>query len=338
MVILITGGAGFIGANYIYHLLAKEGSDPIVCADALTYAGNLSTLDQAKSDRRFHFVKADIRNRHDMARLFERYRPGLVLNFAAESHVDRSIENPDPFFTTNVMGVQVLLDLCLRYRTAHFHQISTDEVYGSLPYDSPRRFTEDSPLLPTSPYAASKAAADLLVLSYWKTYGLKVTLSRSSNNYGPYQFPEKLIPLTLLRASQDKTIPLYGDGQNRRQWLYVHDHAQALDLIIQKGAPGQIYNIAPAGETANLDLVKQLLRLIGKKEELISFIPDRTAHDTRYLCSAERIAALGWQAHTPLDAGLEQTVTWYVRHTDWLKQIVDGSYLYYYRSHYHENF
>lgn len=338
MVKFITGGAGFIGANYLYHLLAQPNDDTLVCIDALTYAGSLATLEQARSHRRFHFHKADIRNQQEMALLFERYRPDMVINFAAQSHVDRSIDDPAPFFSTNVNGVVVLLELCRRYRNTHFHQISTDEVYGSLPYESSAVFTEDSPLRPTSPYAASKAAADLVALSYYQTYGLNISISRSANNYGPYQFPEKLIPLCLLRAGQDKPIPLYGDGRNRRQWLYVEDHCRALDLITEQGAPGRIYPVAPPTETDNLTLVRTLLRLLGKSESLITFTADRAAHDTRYFCAAQAIAALGWQAQIPLIEGLKRTIAWYEAHNDWLKQVIDGSYLSYYRRHYRQDF
>lgn len=280
---LITGGAGFIGTNFIYYMLEKHPENEYVCLDKLTYAGNLANLKKAMEYKNFRFVKGDIGDREFVFSLFEQEKFDIVVNFAAESHVDRSIENPGPFLTTNVLGTQVLLDACRKYGIVRFHQISTDEVYGDLPLDRPElKFKESDPLKPSSPYSASKASADLLVLAYHRTYGLPVTISRCSNNYGPYQFPEKLIPLMIINAMNEKELPVYGAGQNVRDWIYVTDHCEAIELILEKGRVGEVYNIGGNCEKRNIDVVKMIVQKLGKPEELIRYVKDRPGHDLRY--------------------------------------------------------
>ena len=283
MTIIVTGGAGFIGLNFIFHMLKTYPNYRIICLDKLTYAGNLSTLAPIMRNPNFRFMKMDICDRVGVYKLFEEQKPDIVVNFAAESHVDRSIENPEIFLQTNVIGASVLMDACRKYGNVRFHQVSTDEVYGDLPLDRPDlKFTESSPLRPSSPYSASKASADLLVLSYHRTYGLPVTISRCSNNYGPYQFPEKLIPLMIINALHDKPLPVYGEGLNVRDWLYVRDHCRAIDLIIQSGEIGEIYNIGGHNEMRNIDIVKMICSKLDKPESLIKFVEDRKEHDLRY--------------------------------------------------------
>lgn len=323
MTVLVTGGAGFIGSNFIYYMLREHPNDRIVCLDKLTYAGNLSTLERATGDRRFAFVKEDICNREKIYALFEAEKPDIVVNFAAESHVDRSIENPAVFLQTNILGTAVLMDACRIYQVKRFHQISTDEVYGDLPLDRPDLFfTENSPLRTSSPYSSSKAAADLLALSYYRTYGLPVTVSRSSNNYGAYQLPEKLIPLMIVRALNDKPLPVYGEGLNVRDWLYVEDHCRAIDLIVQKGRVGEVYNIGAQSEMRNIDVVKLICKELGKPESLITFVTDRKGHDLRYAIDPTKIKEeLGWEPETKLADGIQKTIRWYLDHENWWKPI-----------------
>ncbi|MBZ4644427.1 MAG: rfbB, partial [Deferribacteraceae bacterium] len=290
MNILVTGGAGFIGSNFIYYMLDKYNDYRIVCLDKLTYAGNLSTLKKALENPNFRFVKGDIADREFVFNLFEEENFDIVVNFAAESHVDRSIEDPGIFLKTNVMGTQVLMDASRKFGVKRFHQVSTDEVYGDLPLDRPDLFfTEETPIHPSSPYSASKAAADLLVLAYFRTYKLPVTISRCSNNYGPYHFPEKLIPLMIIRALNDQSLPVYGDGKNVRDWLYVEDHCSAIDIIIHNGREGEVYNIGGHNERTNLEVVKTILKELGKSEELITFVKDRPGHDLRYAIDPTKI-------------------------------------------------
>lgn len=319
MTIIITGGAGFIGSNFIFYMMKKYPDYRIICLDNLTYAGHLSTLAPVMNKPNFRFVKMDICDRKAVYHLFEEEHPDMVVNFAAESHVDRSILNPEIFLETNVIGTSVLMDACRIYGILHYHQISTDEVYGDLPLDRPDLFfTEKTPLRPSSPYSSSKAGADLLAGAYCRTYGLPVTISRCSNNYGPYQFPEKLIPLTLQKALANQPIPVYGDGKNIRDWLYVEDHCRAIDLILQKGKPGEIYNIGGHNEMANMDIIKLILRELGKPESLITYVPDRKGHDRRYAIDPTKIhKELGWLPETRLPKGIKKTIHWYLEHQDW---------------------
>ncbi len=338
MKILVTGGAGFIGANFIYYLLRKYSEDQIICFDALTYAGNLETLAGAADDPRFFFVKGDIANRGEVYAIFEKYHPDVVVNFAAESHVDRSILDPGLFLRTNVLGTGVLMDVCRKYGITRFHQVSTDEVYGDLPLDRPELyFTESTPLHTSSPYSASKASADLLVLAYYRTFHLPISISRCSNNYGPYQFPEKLIPLMIANALEDKPLPVYGKGENVRDWLYVEDHCAAIDLIVRRGREGEIYNIGGHNERTNLLVVKTILNELGKPKSLIHFVTDRPGHDLRYAIDPEKIhAELGWLPATPFEQGIHKTVQWYLDNRPWWKHIISGEYQNYYKKMYTE--
>ena len=332
MKIVVTGGAGFIGANFVYYLLRKYPGDRVVCFDALTYAGNMETLAKAAGDPRFSFVKGDIADRGQVEALFERYRPDVIVNFAAESHVDRSILDPGLFLRTNVLGTGVLMDACRKYGIARFHQVSTDEVYGDLPLDRPDLFfTERTPLHASSPYSASKASSDLLVLAYCRTFGLPVTISRCSNNYGPYQFPEKLIPLMIANALADKPLPVYGKGENVRDWLYVEDDCAAIDLIVRRGRGGEIYNIGGHNERTNLQVVKTILKELDKPESLIRFVTDRPGHDLRHAIDPAKIhAELGWLPETTFDEGIRRTVRWYLSHKEWWRHIISGEYRNYY--------
>ncbi|MCI7334213.1 MAG: dTDP-glucose 4,6-dehydratase, partial [Oscillospiraceae bacterium] len=302
--ILVTGGAGFIGSNFIYYELEKHPDRRIVCLDALTYAGNLETLERALKSKNFRFVKGDITDRKAVEALFLEESFDAVVNFAAESHVDRSIDEPEVFLKTNILGTQVLLDAC-RKRDIRFHQVSTDEVYGDLPLDRPDLFfTEETPIHTSSPYSASKAAADLLVTAYFRTYGAKVTISRCSNNYGPYHFPEKLIPLIITNALEGKELPVYGEGKNVRDWLYVKDHCKAIDLILENGRLGEVYNIGGHNERTNLEVVKTVLKILGKSESLIKFVKDRPGHDMRYAIDPTKIRnELGWYPETTFEEG-----------------------------------
>ena len=332
MNIIVTGGAGFIGSNFIFHMLAKYPDYRIICLDKLTYAGNLSTLECVMDNPNFSFVKADICDREAVYALFEREKPDMVVNFAAESHVDRSIDKPSIFLHTNIIGTSVLMDACLKYGIERYHQVSTDEVYGDLPLYRPDLFfTEETPLHTSSPYSSSKASADLLVLAYHRTYGLNVSISRCSNNYGPYHFPEKLIPLTIVNALADKPLPVYGKGENVRDWLYVEDHCKAIDLIIHKGRVGEVYNIGGHNEMKNIDIVKIICRLLGKSEDLITYVADRKGHDMRYAIDPAKIhAELGWLPETKFADGIRKTVDWYLNNRKWWQDIVSGEYRDYY--------
>lgn len=313
MTIIVTGGAGFIGSNFIFYMLAKYPEYRIVCIDALTYAGNLSTLKPVMENPNFAFYKVNICDRPAVYELFEKERPQMVVNFAAESHVDRRVEDPAVFLETNVMGTSVLLDACRKFGIKRFHQVSTDEVYGELPLDRPDLlFTEETPVRASSPYSASKAAADLLSLAYHRTYGLPVSISRCSNNYGPHQFPEKLIPLMILNCINDRPLPVYGEGVNVRDWLYVEDHCKAIDLILHKGRVGEVYNIGGHNEMRNIDIVKRICKELGKPESLITHVTDRKGHDMRYAMDTTKIQKeLGWSPETSFEDGLRKTVRWY---------------------------
>ncbi|AFM43137.1 dTDP-glucose 4,6-dehydratase [Desulfosporosinus acidiphilus SJ4] len=328
MKIIVTGGAGFIGSNFVYFELQENPEDQIICLDSLTYAGNLSTLEEAMNNPNFKFVKADISDRKAIFKIFEEERPDIVVNFAAESHVDRSIENPGIFLETNVIGTGVLMDACRKYGITRFHQVSTDEVYGDLPLDRPDLFfTEDTPLYTSSPYSSSKAGADLLVLAYYRTYKLPVSITRCSNNYGPYHFPEKLIPLMISRALADQSLPVYGKGENVRDWLYVRDHCSAIDQVMRKGRLGEVYNIGGHNERTNLEVVKTILRELDKPESLITFVTDRPGHDMRYAIDPTKIYnELGWFPETKFEDGIRKTIQWYLDNKKWWEEILSGEY------------
>lgn len=334
--VIVTGGAGFIGSNFIFYMLKKYPEYRIICLDKLTYAGNLSTLKSVTGNPNFKFVKGDICDRKEVFELFEEEKPDIVVNFAAESHVDRSIDNPGVFLKTNIMGTATLMDACRKYGIERYHQVSTDEVYGDLPLDRPDLFfTEETPIHTSSPYSASKASADLLVQAYGRTYGLPITISRCSNNYGPYHFPEKLIPLMIVNALADKPLPVYGKGLNVRDWLYVEDHCKAIDLIIHKGRVGEVYNIGGHNEKTNIYIVKKLLELLGKPESLITYVTDRKGHDLRYAIDPTKIhTELGWLPETKFDDGIVKTVNWYLENQDWWKNIISGEYQDYYEKIY----
>lgn len=336
MKIIVTGGAGFIGGNFVHYMLHQHPDYHVVCYDALTYAGNMETLADAAENPHFTFIKGDIANREQVYELFEKVRPDVIVNFAAESHVDRSILNPGLFLQTNVLGTGALLDACRQYGIARFHQVSTDEVYGDLPLDRPDLFfTETTPLHTSSPYSASKASADLLVQAYHRTFKLPVTISRCSNNYGPYHFPEKLIPLIIANALADKPLPVYGKGENVRDWLYVEDHCSAIDLVIHKGTEGEIYNIGGHNERTNLQVVKTVLRELNKPESLIAYVTDRPGHDRRYAIDPAKIhKELGWLPATTFDDGIHKTVQWYLNNQPWWKHIISGEYQDYYKKMY----
>lgn len=336
MKILITGGAGFIGANFVYHMLDEYPEYDIVCLDALTYAGNLKTLNKAMENPKFKFVKGDIADREFVFDLFKKEQFDIVVNFAAESHVDRSIEDPGIFLKTNIIGTQTLMDASRKYGVKRYHQVSTDEVYGDLPLDCPDLFfTEETPIHTSSPYSASKASADLLVQAYYRTYGLPITISRCSNNYGPYHFPEKLIPLMIANALNDKPLPVYGKGENVRDWLYVEDHCRAIDLIIHNGRVGEVYNIGGHNEKANIYIVKKIIELLGKPESLITYVTDRKGHDLRYAIDPTKIYnELGWRPETKFDDGIVKTVQWYLDNREWWEDIISGEYMEYYEKMY----
>lgn len=336
MKILVTGGAGFIGSNFVYYELDNYPNDEVICLDKLTYAGNLETLEIAMKNPKFKFVKGDIADRAFVDELFASEKPNVVVNFAAESHVDRSIENPEIFLQTNVIGTSVLMDACRKYGNIRYHQVSTDEVYGDLPLDRPDLFfTETTPLHTSSPYSASKASADLLVQAYYRTYKLPVTISRCSNNYGPYHFPEKLIPLMIANALNDKKLPVYGKGENVRDWLYVEDHCSAIDLIVRKGKIGEVYNIGGHNERTNLEVVKTIIKELGKSEDLIEFVTDRPGHDRRYAIDPTKIHnELGWLPATKFNDGIKKTIDWYLTHKSWWEKIISGEYQNYYEKMY----
>lgn len=332
MKILITGAAGFIGSNFVFYMMEKHPDYEIVALDSLTYAGNLETLEPVMDKANFTFVKGDIADRECVFELFEKNDFDIVVNFAAESHVDRSIEDPGIFLRTNIIGTQVLMDASRKYGVRRFHQVGTDEVYGDLPLDRPELFfTEQTPVTASSPYSASKASADLLVMAYHRTYGLPVTISRCSNNYGPYQFPEKLIPLMIANALADKPLPVYGTGENVRDWLYVEDHCRAIDMIIHDGRVGEVYNIGGHNERTNLEVVKTILKQLGKPESLITFVGDRKGHDLRYAIDPAKISGeLGWLPETKFDDGIRQTIDWYLENKEWWQNIMSGEYQEYY--------
>ena len=340
MNIIVTGGAGFIGSNFIYYMLKKHPADRIICVDKLTYAGNLETLEAAMEKKNFKFIRADIADRQAVYRIFEQEKPDIVVNFAAESHVDRSIENPEIFLQTNVIGTSVLLDACRKYGIDRYHQVSTDEVYGDLPLDRPDLFfTEETNLKTSSPYSASKAGADLLVMAYHRTYKIPTTISRCSNNYGPYQFPEKLIPLFINNIRHRKPLPVYGKGENVRDWLYVEDHARAIDLIFHKGKIAETYNIGGFNEWKNIDIIKVVIRtvdrLLGRKEgedmDLITHVTDRKGHDMRYAIDSTKLQKeLGWEPSLQFEEGIEKTVRWYLDNQAWMDNVTSGDYQRYY--------
>ena len=336
MTIIVTGGAGFIGSNFVYYELDKHPEDRIVCIDKLTYAGNLSTLAPIMDRPNFRFVRMDICDRAAVDKLFEEEKPDIVVNFAAESHVDRSIENPEIFLQTNIIGTSVMMDASRKYGVKRYHQVSTDEVYGDLPLDRPDLFfTEETPIHTSSPYSSSKASADLLVLAYHRTYGLPVSISRCSNNYGPYHFPEKLIPLMIINALHDKPLPVYGEGLNVRDWLYVEDHCKAIDLVMRQGREGEIYNIGGHNEMKNIDIVKLICAELGKPESLITHVTDRKGHDMRYAIDPTKIHnELGWLPETMFRDGIKKTIRWYLDNQAWWQPIIDGEYQNYYEQMY----
>jgi dTDP-glucose 4,6-dehydratase len=336
MNVLVTGGAGFIGSNFVFHMINAHITYKITCLDALTYAGNLSTLEPVMDNSNFRFVKGDITDRELVEKLFEEAQFDFVVNFAAESHVDRSIDDPGIFLKTNILGTQVLLDAARKFGVKRFHQVSTDEVYGDLPLDRPDLFfTEETPIQTSSPYSASKASADLLVQAYHRTYGLPVTISRCSNNYGPYHFPEKLIPLIISRALNNESLPVYGKGENIRDWLYVGDHCTAIDLILHKGKEGEVYNIGGHNEKTNLEVVKSILKELGKPESLITYVKDRAGHDMRYAIDPSKTRSeLGWEPTTLFDEGIKKTIEWYLNNRCWWENIISGAYKDYYEKMY----
>ena len=336
MTIIVTGGAGFIGGNFIHYHLKAHPEDRIVCVDKLTYAGNLSTLEPVSGNPNFRFCKTDICDREAVFALFEEEKPDAVINFAAESHVDRSIVDPGVFLQTNILGTAVMMDAARAYGNIRFHQVSTDEVYGDLPLDRPDLlFTEETPIHTSSPYSSSKASADLLALAYYRTYGLPVTISRCSNNYGPYQFPEKLIPLMIANCLAGKSLPVYGEGKNVRDWLYVEDHCRAIDLIVRKGRIGEVYNVGGHNEMANIDIVKLIIRELGQNEDLITYVTDRKGHDLRYAIDPAKIhSELGWLPETKFADGIKKTIRWYLDNRGWWEEIVSGEYRNYYEKMY----
>ena len=332
MKIIVTGGCGFIGSNFIRYMIKKYPHYKILNVDKLTYAANLENLKGFEKRKNYSFARADISNTVAMKKIFNRYHPDAVINFAAESHVDRSIESPAPFMKTNYQGVGVLLNLAFKFQVKRFIQISTDEVYGSIIRGS---FNEDSPLDPSSPYAASKAAADLLVTAYAKTYGLPIIITRSSNNYGPYQFPEKLIPLVAINALKGKKIPVYGDGLNVRDWLFVEDNCAAIDTVFHNGVAGEIYNIGGENELTNIYVIKIILKLLGKSDRLISYVQDRLGHDRRYSLSLNKIRRqLGWHPQVSFTTGIKNTIQWYQKNKKWLENTQTGTYRTFYKKYY----
>lgn len=336
MKIIVTGGAGFIGGNFVHYMMKNYPEYQILCLDALTYAGNMATLAPVMDKENFTFVKGDIADRAFVYQLFKESQPDMVVNFAAESHVDRSIVDPGIFLQTNFIGTGVLLDACRKFGIQRFHQVSTDEVYGDLPLDRPELFfTEDTPLHTSSPYSASKASADLLTQSYYRTFQVPVTISRCSNNYGPYHFPEKLIPLMIANALGDKSLPVYGKGENVRDWLYVEDHCRAIDRIIHDGKVGDVYNIGGHNERTNLEVVRTIIRELGKSDALIRYVTDRPGHDRRYAIDPTKIKnELGWEPTTTFDEGIKKTIRWYLDNKSWWENIINGEYQHYYEKMY----
>ena len=334
--ILVTGGAGFIGGNFVHYMVDKYPNYMIVNLDALTYAGNLETCQPVEGKPNYKFVKGDIADRDFIFDLFEKEKFDIVVNFAAESHVDRSVTDPEIFIKTNVLGTQVLMDASRAYGVQRYHQVSTDEVYGDLPLDRPDLFfTEETPLHTSSPYSASKASADLLVFAYHRTFGLPITISRCSNNYGPYHFPEKLIPLMISRALNDEQLPVYGNGENVRDWLHVYDHCAAIDLILHKGKVGEVYNVGGHNERTNLEVVKTILKALNKPESLITYVKDRPGHDLRYAIDPQKLEnELGWKPAYNFDTGIQQTIEWYLNNKQWWENIISGEYQNYFEKQY----
>ena len=328
MKFLVTGGAGFIGSNYCHYVVNKYPEDNFVCIDALTYAGNYNNIKELENKPNFKFVKADITDRDFIYDLFEKEKFDIIINFAAESHVDNSIKNPTIFLTTNIVGTSVLMDACRKYGIKRYHQVSTDEVYGDLPLDRPDLlFTEQTPIHTSSPYSSSKASADLLVMAYHRTYGLPVTISRCSNNYGPYQFPEKLIPVVFSKAMKNEKVPVYGKGENVRDWIHVHDHNVGVDLIVRNGKDGEVYNLGGHSERSNLMVVKTILKQLNKSEELIEFVTDRKGHDLRYAIDSSKVEKeLGWTRTYNFEDGIKETIDWYLNNQDWVEDILNGNY------------
>lgn len=323
---LVTGGAGFIGSNFLNKMVKKYPNDQYVCLDALTYAGNMESIEVLKN-KNFKFVRENICNRNKVYVLFEQEHFDYVINFAAESYVDHSVKNPGIFLKTNVIGTGVLLDACRKYGIKRFHQVSTDEVYGDLPLEATDEFfKEDSAIKPSSPYSSSKASADFIVLAYNRTFKLPVTISRCSNNYGPYQFPEKLIPLMIQNAQNNKPLPIYGTGENIRDWLYVEDHCDAIDLIVRHGIDGNIYNVGCHNERTNLQVVKAILSYLGKGEDLIHYVTDRPGHDLKYAIDPTKVEKLGWNPTRRFETGIKETIEWYLNHEDWVKSVESGDY------------
>lgn len=328
MKLLVTGGAGFIGSNFMYYEVKKYPEDQFVCLDALTYAGNYNNIKDLEKYENFKFIHGDITDRQFIYQLFEKEKFDIVINFAAESHVDNSIKNPTIFLTTNIIGTSILMDACRIYGIQRYHQVSTDEVYGDLPLDRPDLlFTEQTPLHTSSPYSSSKASADLLVMAYARTYGLPVTISRCSNNYGPYQFPEKLIPVVISKALKNEKIPVYGTGANVRDWIHVIDHNVGVDLIVRNGKEGEIYNLGGHSEKTNLEVVKIILKQLGKSEDLITYVEDRKGHDLRYAIDSSKVEKeLNWNRTYTFEEGIKETVNWYLNHQDWIDCILTGEY------------
>lgn len=333
--ILVTGGAGFIGSNFVRYFLGAHNDVRVVNFDKLTYAGNLENLEDISANPNYFFVRGDVCNREDVQAVFQKYDIDTVIHFAAESHVDRSILGSGVFVQTNVIGTQVLLDVAKEEKVGQFLHVSTDEVYGSL--GASGKFTETTPLHPNSPYAASKASSDMLALAYHHTFGLPVVVTRCSNNYGPYQFPEKLIPLMIINALNGKPLPVYGDGLNVRDWLHVEDHCRAIDTVLQRGKAGDVYNIGGNNEWKNIDIVRLILARLGKPESLITFVKDRPGHDRRYAIDAAKIAnELGWQPSYTFESGISETVEWYLKNRQWWQRVMTGEYQEYYREQYHD--
>ena len=336
MNIIVTGGAGFIGGNFMHYMVNKYKDDNIICIDVLTYAGNMETLAPISDKKNFKFYKADITDRKKIYEIFETEKPDYCINFAAESHVDRSVDNPEIFLKTNILGTEVLMDACRKYGIKRYHQVSTDEVYGDLPLDRPDlQFDETYPIKTSSPYSASKASADLLTMAYHRTFGLNVTISRCSNNYGPYHFPEKLIPLMIVRALKNEKLPVYGKGLNVRDWLYVEDHCRAIDMIVRNGKNGEVYNIGGHEEKANIDIVKLILKKLGKDESLIEFVQDRPGHDLRYAMNPSKIEKeLYWKPSVTFEEGIDKTIEWYLSNKSWWENIISGEYKNYFDKFY----
>ena len=328
MNIIVTGGAGFIGGNFMHYMVNKYPNDNIICIDSLTYAGNMETLEPIKDKANYKFYKVDITDRKSIYEIFEKEKPDYCINFAAESHVDRSVENPEIFLKTNILGTQVLMDACRKYGIKRYHQVSTDEVYGDLPLERlDLQFDETYPIKTSSPYSASKASADLLVMAYHRTFKLPCTISRCSNNYGPYHFPEKLIPLMISRALNDEKLPVYGEGKNVRDWLYVEDHCRAIDMIVRGGRDGEVYNVGGHEEKANIDIVKLILKKLNKPESLIEFVKDRPGHDLRYAMNPAKLEKeLGWKPSVTFEEGIDKTIAWYLNNKPWWEHIISGEY------------